>query len=274
MIQITKKATRKYWLLLYWSISTSLVFPFEKISTDSSGIGILTILNADSTMNVIIDEKFIGNGTIQKHLIPSGKHVIQLIPPDRSVWRVGDWKKEFEIASGESLTIMLPGVKYFYINSIPFDAAVSLNDSVAGKTPLFITLTDPNQDILRIQMTGYVDYIIQVKDMKTNYLNIRLEKDKEINEVDLQKVLNLKSKKTQKKILTCSIVGLTLISGITTIYLRQEADRRYDKYLAAGQPTVMNRLYKETKDYDRYAAIAYGTFQLSFISSLYFLFKN
>jgi hypothetical protein len=271
---LIKKSTWFYWPLFFLSISTSLIFSFEKISTDSSETGILTIQSADSTMNIFIDEKLIGYSTTQKHPIPSGKHVIQLTPPDQSVWRVGDWKKEFEIATGESLTIKIPEVKYLYINSIPFDAVVALNDSISGKTPLFVTITDPTHDVLRIQKSGYLDYRIEAKEMKTTYLHIKLEKNNHVEETNNQEVLNFKNKRTQKKILAYSLVGLTLISGITTIYLREEADQYYDKYLAAGQPADMDHLYAETQEYDQYTAIAYGTFQLSFVTTLFFLFKK
>ncbi len=272
-MQQIKKLSMFLFLILS-IIFTDFIFPLEKVPVDTCGTGILTILNADSTMNLFLDEQLLENNSDHKKHLPPGKHVIQLTPPDRSVWRVGDWKKEFEITSGESLAITIPEIKYLYINSIPFDATVFLNDSLTGKTPLFITWTNPKNDILRIQMDGYKDYLIPSHDLKTDYLNIRLETDKAVNEIHLQKVLHFKNKRTQKKLLTYSMLGLTLISGVTTIYLRQEADQRYDRYLAAGLPADMNKLFEETKDYDRYAAIAYGTFQLSFISALYLLFKK
>lgn len=269
-----KRSTWKYGLLLFFGVMARLVFPFEKISTDSSGIGILTIQNFDSTVNIFIDGKLIKYLAVQKHFILSGKHVIQLTPPDRSIWRIGDWKKEFEIAAGESLTIKIPEIKYIYINSIPFDATVMLNDSISGKTPLFMTIIDPIDNFLKIQKSGYQVYVIKISDLKTNYLNIKLEKEKEIEEINFGNALNLRNRQIQKKFLTYSMIGLTLISGITTIYLRQEADQYYDKYLSAGQPTEMDHFYSETKKYDGYAAFTYGTFQLSFITSLYLLFKR
>jgi hypothetical protein len=269
-----KKSTWFYWLFLFWGISAKLIFPGEKILTDSSKTGILTIQRADSTLNIFIDGKFVGYSTTQKHPISSGKHEIQLTPSDQSVWRVGDWKKEFKIATGESLTIKIPEIKYLYINSVPFDAVVTLNDSISGKTPLFITVTDSAHDVLRIQKSGYLDYWMEVKAIKTNYLNVKLEKDKQVEETTSQEVLNLKNKRTQKKLITYSLIGLTLISGISTIYLREEADQYYDKYLTAGQPAEMDHLYAETQKYDQYTAIAYGTFQLGFVTTLFFLFKK
>lgn len=69
-------------------------------------------------------------------------------------------------------------------------------------------------------------------------------------------------------------LGTTVITGGTSMYLKSAADDRYQRYLSAGSPEAMNRYYEEALRLDRYAATAYGTFQISFLLWVFFFLKS
>ncbi|MBC7185740.1 MAG: hypothetical protein H5U38_01765 [Calditrichaeota bacterium] len=69
-------------------------------------------------------------------------------------------------------------------------------------------------------------------------------------------------------------LGATVLAGGASIYLKSSADDRYERYLRAGSPEAMNRYYDEACRLDRYAAAAYGTFQVSFVLWVIFFLKS
>jgi hypothetical protein len=69
-------------------------------------------------------------------------------------------------------------------------------------------------------------------------------------------------------------LGTTLLAGGASLCLKGEADERYDRYLRAGSPAAMNRYYDQACRLDRYAAVAYGTFQISFLLWVVFFLKS
>ncbi len=69
-------------------------------------------------------------------------------------------------------------------------------------------------------------------------------------------------------------LGTTVLAGGASMYLKSAADDQYDRYLHAGSPEAMNRYYDEALRLDRYAATAYGTFQVSFLLWVYFFLKS
>jgi hypothetical protein len=69
-------------------------------------------------------------------------------------------------------------------------------------------------------------------------------------------------------------LGATVLAGSASMHLKSTADDRYERYLRAGSPAAMNRYYDEACRLDRYAAAAYGTFQVSFVLWVIFFLKS
>ncbi|MDZ7337232.1 MAG: hypothetical protein ONB30_01690 [candidate division KSB1 bacterium] len=69
-------------------------------------------------------------------------------------------------------------------------------------------------------------------------------------------------------------LGTAVTSGAASMYFKNTADERYESYLRASSPKEMNRYYDEACRFDRYAAIAYGGFQVSFVAWVFFFLRS
>lgn len=264
----------KYTILIY-IIFFCIFNQSDSFAQDSSvakpDTGFVTITGPDDAVSVFLNNQFIGKTPIRQKAIKAGNHQLEAIPKHVTEWNKPYWRQNFKIAANDTLYFHIDPIRQLYINSQPFDAQVIYQNQPIGKTPLFFTVTDSTTGLLVLRKAGYLDYIIKLNKLKTSFVDAQLSEDKEIQEAKLQFTSIIKNRQKRKKILTYSMLGLTVASGISAIYLKKQADDRYDDYLAATHPADMNRLYDETKQLDNYTAVSYGVFQVSFITSLYLL---
>jgi hypothetical protein len=169
----------------------------------------------------------------------------------------------------DSLTI-----NYSFINSIPQNAKVYLNDTFAGETPyrFLAEQTDtanPLNVILKLE--GYIDYSFSVTsgELPLNKTIALVP----INKLSLKKeqtVIEDKNSyfKTPRKIIPIVVSSvISAGSGVLSYYYKKLANERYDEYLATGSRDK----FDETKKYDLYSGIFLAAFQVALAGLLYFL---
>ena len=143
----------------------------------------------------------------------------------------------------------------FLLNSSPQDAQVYFNDSLVGKTPLFIKTNFRN---LTLRKSGYDDLEISSEEIRTGkifFMNYQVpEEEKNFFEKDIFKIL------------TAGIV----ILGATTAYFKLEADKKYDEYQFTGDSELLDDIRK----YDRISAITFTALQINFGLLLYFFLTD
>ena len=171
--------------------------------------------------------------------------------------------------SKDSLTI-----DYSYINTIPQNAGVFLNDSLAGETPFrFINYAfDSSKGLeITIKLEGYIDYSFNVTkaDLPLNKtielipvskLTLRNNKLVQENNNDF-----FKSPRKVVPIVVSSVI--TAGSGVLSYYFKKLANDRYDEYLATGD----QKKFDQTKKYDLYSGLFLAAFQIGFAALIYFL---
>lgn len=168
----------------------------------------------------------------------------------------------------DSLTI-----NYNYINSFPQDAAVYLNDSLAGYTPYRFLLEPKDSSVsyrIVIKLKDYFDYSYSFKagDMPVNqtFFLIPLGKNSKLSNPVLE---NQNSYfKTPRKVIPITISALlTAASGISAYYFKDQANNKYDDYLNSGDPSLLDK----TRKYDLISGISLVLFQVGLVGLIYFL---
>ena len=169
----------------------------------------------------------------------------------------------------DSLTI-----DYNYINSVPQNAKVYLNDSLSGETPFRFVNRDMDTSkglVITIKLEGYIDYSFNVTEadlplnkivnlVPVNKLTIRENKQVEVNDNNY-----FKSPRKVVPIVVSSVI--TAGSGVLSYYFKKLANDRYDEYLATGD----QKKFDQTKKYDLYSGLFLAAFQIGFAALIYFL---
>lgn len=168
----------------------------------------------------------------------------------------------------DSLTI-----NYNYINSFPQNAAVYLNDSLAGYTPYRFLLEAKDSSAsyrIVIKLKGYFDYSYTFKagDMPVNqtFFLIPAGKSSKLSNPVME---NQNSYfKTPRKVIPITISALlTAVSGISAYYFKDQANNKYDDYLNYGDPALLDK----TRKYDVISGISLVLFQVGLAGLIYFL---
>jgi hypothetical protein len=156
------------------------------------------------------------------------------------------------------------------VNSIPFNATVSYQDSILGTTPIFISIPVPGATVVQIKKAGYQDYSLQL-DEKVHAYQIQLQPVSESQSAVTYLKHETRQKYSFRKKLACTTLITSILSGLTTIYLREAADEQYQHYLNTGHPDQMEKFYDQSQHLDTLTGISYAVFQISFITSIYLL---
>lgn len=171
--------------------------------------------------------------------------------------------------NGDSLKI-----DYNYINSVPQNAEVYLNDKLSGETPFRFpkqSVDTLNSVTVTLKLKGYIDYSFNLpaSDMPVNK-TINLVPKNKLTVKDDSKVEEntVNFFKTPRKIIPIVVTSvISAGSGVLSYYFKKLADENYDEYLATGNRDKFDK----TKKYDVYSGVFLAAFQIGFAALIYFL---
>jgi PEGA domain len=236
-------------------------FGYAKIETDSIGIEIL------------IDGKLIGMTPLPAIALQPGNHQVAALHPQRFLWGNLDWLQNVQTLPGDTVIVRPTFKILFSIQSQPFGAEVYLNSVLQGTTPLTIAIESKDSSSVILKKEGYNDQFLDLNQYQANHLQIPLIKNNQ--SFDFKQVEeNEQKRQSHYRKLTYGMWGLSVLTGLATVYFKDQADEKYQQYLVAGSLKNMNKLYNDAKRFDQYSNISLGAVQGCFVLSFYFLIKS
>ena len=167
-------------------------------------------------------------------------------------------------------------IDYCYINSIPQNAGVYLNNTLVGETPVrfYPTLLDSTKEnSIIIKLTGYYDYSLTLEKggipiNKSIYL---VAKPGNLTAIVNRQVLENTENyfRTPRKVIPIVVsAALTGASGFLSYYFKQLSNDRYDEYQNTGDASLLDKKRK----YDIISGVSLAVFQIAIAGLVYFLF--
>ncbi|MCH7773351.1 MAG: hypothetical protein IH784_02960 [Bacteroidetes bacterium] len=209
----------------------------------------LTIISDIENVNIFIDDSLAGTGKNINVILSKGRHkIVALENSDR--WDAKTFIDSLDITDCNDITLQYNFNKKVLLNTEPQDVYVFNNDSLIGYTPLLIPMELNN---IRLEKNGFESKIISYSDFEINEpvkLNYVGEYD-EGNFFD----------KTLFKILIGTMVAL----GVTTAYLKLEADDKFAEYKITGDPALLD----QTNRLDTLSAVTFVALQINFGTIIY-----
>ncbi|HEX9972468.1 MAG TPA: PEGA domain-containing protein [bacterium] len=236
-------------------------FGYVKIETDSAGIEIL------------IDAKLVGMTPLPVIALQPGNHQVAALHPQRYLWGNLDWLQNVQTLPGDTVIVRPTFKILFSIQSQPFGAEVYLNNVLQGTTPLTIAIESKDSSSVILKKEGYNDQFLDLNQFQTNHLQVPLVRNNQL--FDFKQVeKNEHKKQSRYRKLTYGMWGLSVLTGLATVYFKDQADEKYQHYLVAGSLRDMNKLFNDAKRFDQYSNISLGAVQGCFVLSFYFLIKS
>ncbi len=237
-------------LAIYSNILAQEKYGFININTEPSGA------------LIYIDSTFVGRTPLINMKIETGTYTLNLKYPKITDWLEKDVTQKIEIKENDTLNLFISFEKLIKINSIPFSADILLEDSVIGTTPAIFKMRDLLGKSLKIRKKGYSEVEVFI-DGKNQNIEVNLPQ-----QPGAESELRTKPRDKLKSVLP--IAGLSLASGVVSIYFKAQADKLYDEYLKTGDANKLNTV----KTYDRVAGVTLLIFELTTIIAIYKLLRE
>lgn len=250
-------------IIIFSIVNTSVLFSqqngFLKINTDQKNI------------TFFVDSEIVELPLTNIIDLQPGTHDIIFFHPKRFTWGNCDFQTRITILPADTVTITPVFQSILNIRSSPQNAEVYFNKELIAKTPFSIINTESPFTEIILKKEGFQDYKIALDQLQNNFINIQLNEEKKIYNLPKIKFKNLKSRNRK---ISYSFFGLSLITGFSSVYFKNQADQNYNKYLTNGSLKNMNNYFQKSKKYDRYTNAALGVLQGCFLLSFYFLMKS
>ena len=165
-------------------------------------------------------------------------------------------------SQGDSLTI-----KYNYISSIPQNAEVYLDDTLAGFTPYrFSPELHPLKVTLKLPGYKESDFIPDSYPFNKTILLFPVNGKRLPPFVEENKSTEFKAKRKIVPVILFS--ALTAGAVVSSYYFKKLANDNYDEYVSNHNQSSLDK----TKKYDLISGISIGFFQAGLAGLLYYLF--
>lgn len=206
--------------------------------------------------------------------MPEGEHEISVRHTRPESWLDTDWVEKYQLLAGDSLLVSPQLRRGYLINSIPYGAEVFIDHVYQGTTPLVVRVAEDRGVGVELRLNGYQDFFTTIDSNAQRLWNVTLLEDTEHAALRQHELMEKKARRNHFRTLTLLTAGVSALSGVTAILLKQRADNFYSDYLSSGDPKEMNSLYNKTTEYDEYAGIAFAVFEVSFGLSFYWFLRS
>lgn len=213
--------------------------------------------------------------------VPAGFHEVHIYGNERVAYPAMDYSERFRLVPGERRIFDTGLGRLGMVNSIPHGAAVWLEDSLAGETPLWLALGRLQDRPLLFKKSGYQDTRVIVADtaVAANLLWIRLKPTMGYVEPDnefLSESWRNRGVGRHRGWLILSGIAAVVTGGVAAYY-KIKADDLFEKAKLAHRQNdfaTEASLRKKTKRYDRYATVGFVGLQISFGAGVFLFLKS
>jgi len=240
-----------------------LLFPSTILGQDIEPVytGSINLVTEPSGAEVYADDSLLGTAPmiLSAGIVPE----LRIWYPSRRDWNAQMKKVENPVISERQGVILVSFDCIIKVNSTPYGAAVLFGDSLIGYTPLTLNCDDMKR--ISLEKPGFLPKTVETRTGGVSR-NIILQPDGAEIVSSRVHLHNNSFELPAAKVLLPAGIGLA--AGITSVILKQSADRSYENYLSTGSETSLAR----TRRYDVYAGVALLVLQASLGYFTYLLF--
>jgi len=243
---------------------------FSQTAPRSDSLGSVTLLTDPPGADLYIDSTYVGKSPLQHLIIQRGGHRIKAFYPSVFSWNASLKEEPLEVPDSGNIEKHLVLEKTLAIQTDPPDGIVLYKGKSLGATPLYVRGTSNLEGNMVIEKSGYDSLTIPPDEIKTGFLRLRLRPAG-----DPGAILPPGDLRGPDLVATdrwpTYVSGLTMIiSGVTSAYFKDQANKEFDRYLLSKDPASLST----TNKLDREAAISLVITQISFVVLSYLLLRE
>jgi hypothetical protein len=216
-------------------------------------------------VKVYSDTTFLGVTPVDGAKIDSGMHVLRFLHPDSRLWLQPAIVESVKVHPGEHIVRIANFPVLYHLSSEPYGATVRLRDSIAGQTPLDLSLQS-EKTFVTLSMDGFDDETVPLTG-ETREVHVLLH-SRTGNPADANGYLSVEKSKSSFPLYVTT--GATVVTGIAAAYWKIKADNYYHEYRLTGDASSLDR----TRRLDVVSGIFLAASEFSLITLTYFLLSK
>ena len=243
---------------------------FSQTSPRPDSLGSVTVLTDPPGADLFIDSMFVGKSPLQSISIQRGSHHIKAFYPSASSWNASVAEGALDVVAAGNFEKRLVLGKILRVQTDPSGGTVLYEGKSLGVTPLYVRRASAIAGNLIIQKSGYDSLTVPSNEIREGFLRLQLRpaggsgaalSPGDVRGPDLVATDHWPT----------YVSGLTMIvSGVTSAYCKDQANKEFDKYLVSNDPASLST----TNRLDRRAAISLVICQISFVVLSYLLLSE
>ena len=230
----------------------------------------VTIVTEPTGADVFIDSVFVGKSPVQNTAVQRGMHHIKAFYPSVFSWNATVTEDSLEVVEAGNLQKRMMLGRTLNVQTEPAGGTVRFNGRLLGVTPLYFCNVSSFAGNLMIQKNGYDSLVVPLNESSEGFIRLHLRPVRipeasfpggDLRGPDLLATDHWPT----------YVSGLTMIvSGVTSAYLKDQANKEFDRYLLSNDPAGLSR----TRRFDRGAAVSLVISQISFVVLSYLLLSE
>jgi hypothetical protein len=252
----------------------SLMFLCSVLLSQASGqtdsLSTITVLTDPSGADLYVDSMFVGKSPLHGFSVQRGIHHVKAFYPSVFSWNAVEAADTIEVGGTAPVEKRLSLGKILKVQTDPPGSTVLFGGTPLGVTPLYVRGDSSIAGNLVIQKSGYDSVRVSSNEIKEGFLRLHLRPI-----TDSGAVLSPGDVRGPDFVATdrwpTYVTGFAMIvSGVTSAYLKDQANRKFDDYLLTKNPASLS----DTHRLDRGAAITFVISQISFVVLSYLLLSE
>ncbi len=229
----------------------------------------VSIYTTPSHTEIRVDSQIVGRSPILRLELSAGTHCIEAISPYPGLWNIQNKVLEITLTAGQDTTLTLRFERPVFINSVPYNARLYLNNHPIGETPLTLPFETFKGKEFSVQKLGYQTATFRLTSPKPILITLQPVPLTGAEGKNLPGSFTQSLFQSRLKTKFVLLTG-TIVTHWLSFYFKNVADKNYDLYLHTADPTAMRNYWNATERYDRYSEISLGV-SYALLSGLIYL---
>lgn len=225
----------------------------------SDSLGTLTITTNPSGADIYIDSLFVGKSPLRNLQLTAGRHAVRAFYPSVFSWDPLVVMDSLTVVSGLNSEKRITLGTLLRVQTSPSGSTAAIGGAIVGTTPLTLRSTEISRQTLALVKTGYDTLTVAMDAAEGDLLRVRLT-PRSISSGGAMAAKRQSAHLTADHWLTYTSTATMIGSGVLSAYLKDRANREFDRYLSTKDPGSLST----TRRLDKGAAAALVVSQISF----------
>ena len=233
-------------------------------------MGTVTVVTEPPGADLFIDSMYVGKSPVRSLSLQRGDHRMRAFYPSVFSWNATVTEEALHVADTGNFEKRLVLGTILKIQTEPPGGTVLYDGKLLGVTPLYVREAPFISGNLIIQKSGYDSLTVTQNEINEGFLRLRLRPVVGLGTAPVASGLRGPDLVATDQWPTY-VSGLAMIvSGVTSAYLKAQANKEFDRYLVTKNPASLST----TNRLDRGATISLVISQISFVVLSYLLLSE